>query len=133
MIIRAAIAVIGLGGLCTPALATEWINCVAPDGAASFDLLVGAVDVLSVVGMTISVGDEVWASDVAYGPGEPVVVGQAYATDETLLVDAVDPAVTARIAELRLFRAFEGNLDAVYGGTLRVPGHGAWPVSCIGP
>jgi hypothetical protein len=133
MIRQAATAAALLCGLATPSLATEWINCAAPDGAASFDLLVGAVDVLSVVGMTISVGDQVWASDVAYGPGAPVVVGQAYASDETIMIDVVDPAITTRIAELRLFRAFEGDLDPAYGGTLRVPGYGAWAVSCSGP
>jgi hypothetical protein len=49
-----------------------------------------------------------------------------------VLVDAVDPAMTSRIAELRLFKATEGNSHA-RGGTLRIPGLGAWAVSCTGP
>lgn len=132
MILRAAIAVIGLGGLCTPALATEWVNCAAPDGAATFDYLAGTLDVLSIVGLTISTGERVWASDVAYGPGEPIAVGQAFETADMILVDAVDPNVTTTIAELRLFKAKEADAVAL-GGTLRIPGHGAWPVSCTGP
>lgn len=121
-----------LAGLSSPAFATEWVNCADPTGAASFDLLLGATDVISVAGMTITVGEQVWASDVAYGPGEPVAVGQAFETPEVIVVDAVDPGITTRVAELRLFKASEGDASA-YGGTLRVPGHGAWAVSCSGP
>jgi hypothetical protein len=132
MILRAAIVAIGLGGLCTPALATEWVNCVAPDGAATIDFLAGSVDVLAVVGLNISVGEQVWASSAAYGPGDPVVVGQAFEDAGTILIDAVDEAMTGKIAELRLFKASEADAIA-YGGTLRIAGHGVWPVSCTGP
>lgn len=130
--IRAAALCIALAGLSSPALATEWVNCGEATGAASFDLLLGTTDVIAVAGMTITVGDKVWASDVAYGPGEPITVGQAFETPEMILVDAVDPGVTTKIAELRLFKASEGDV-MVYSGTLRLPGHGAWAVSCSGP
>lgn len=132
MILRAAIVALGLGGLATPALSTEWVNCAAPDGAATFDFLAGALDVLSIVGMNISVGEQVWANSAAYGPGDPVVVGQAFEDGEKILIDAMDEAMNARIAELRLFKTTEGDAFA-YGGTLRIAGHGAWPVSCTGP
>jgi hypothetical protein len=132
MIREAAIAVIGLCGLATPSLATEWVNCAAPDGAATFDFLVGSVDVLAIAGLNISTGEKVWASSAAYGPGDPVVVGQAFETGQMILIDAVDEGMTAKIAELRLFKAEEGDAF-VYGGTLRIPGHGAWSVSCSGP
>lgn len=131
MIGRLAIGLV-LAGLSSPAFATEWVNCADATGAASFDLLLGTTDVIAVAGMTITVGEQVWASDVAYGPGEPVAVGQAFETPDMILVDAVDPGVTARIAELRLFKSSEAE-TLVYGGTLRVPGHGAWAVSCSGP
>ena len=132
MIRTAAIAIAGLCGLATPALATEWVNCASPDGGASFDFLVGTAEVIAVTGMTITVGEQVWATDPAYGPGDPVIVGQAFEDVETIRIDAVDPAVTTKIAELRLFKATEGDAT-VHGGTLRVPGHGAWAVSCSGP
>ena len=131
MLRRATALTLVLAGLSSRAFATEWVNCADRDGAASFDLLLGAVDVISIAGMTITVGEQVWASDVAYGPGEPVAVGQAFETDDMIIVDAVDPGVTTKIAELRLFKAEEGEA-IVYGGTLRVPGHGAWAVSCSG-
>ena len=132
MILRAAIVALGLGGLATPALSTEWVNCAAPDGAATFDFLTGSLDVLAVVGLNISTGDKVWASSAAYGPGEPVAVGQAFEDADTIRIDAVDEAMTAKIAELRLFKATEGD-EFVHGGTLRIAGHGARPVSCSGP
>jgi hypothetical protein len=130
--IRLAALALGLCGLATPSLATEWVNCTDADGAATFSYLAGALDVLAVVGLNISVGDKVWASDVAYGPGDPVVVGQAFETADTVLIDAMDPNLTGKIAELRLFKATEGTA-AVTAGTLRLPGQGAWAVSCTGP
>lgn len=132
MISRVAVTAFALAGLSSPAFATEWVNCADAAGAASFDLLLGATEVISVAGMTITVGDKVWASDVAYGPGEPIAVGQAFEAADMILVDVVDPGVTTRIAELRLFKASEGD-TMVYAGTLRLPGHGAWAVSCSGP
>jgi len=129
--IRGAAIVVALAALATPSSATEWVNCSDAQGQASFDFLVGALDVISIVGLTISVGEQVWASDVAYGPGDPVKVGQAFEDADTILIDATDENITARIAELRLFKATEGDAT-VLGGTLRIPGHGAWAVSCSG-
>lgn len=132
MMRRAAAALVLSCGLAGPSVATEWVNCAAPDGAASIDYLAGTLDVLSVVGLTITVGDKVWASDVAYGPGEPVAVGQAFETADGVYIDAMNPDLSARIAELRLFKASEGDFVA-YGGTLRLPGLGAYAVNCSGP
>jgi hypothetical protein len=117
----------------SPALATEWLNCADRDGAASMDLLLGAMDIAAVAGMTISTGDRVWASHVEYGPGDPVTVGQAFETADMLLVDAMDEAVANKVAELRLFKTSEGEGgELVYAGTLRILGHGAWAVACSG-
>ena len=41
-----------------------------------------------------------------------------------------DEAMSALVAELRLFKAIEGDGEPAYSGTLRIPGYGAWPVSC---
>ena len=58
MIRLAAIAsIVSLCGLATPSLATEWVNCVAPDGAATFDFLVGSSDFLSIAGLNVSTGE----------------------------------------------------------------------------
>ena len=119
----------GLCGLATPSLATEWVNCSDANGAATFSYLAGTLDVLAIAGLNISVGDKVWASDVAYGPGDPVAIGQAFESADTVLVDAMTPDMSAKVAELRLFKASEGD-SFVSAGTLRMPGQGVWAVSC---
>ena len=120
-------------GLASPAAATEWLNCNDRDGVASIDLLLGAMDVAAVVGMTISTGDRVWATHVEYGPGDPVTVGQAFEDENVLFVDAMDDAMANKIAELRLFKASENGEPLAYGGTLHIIGMGAWAVDCSGP
>ena len=117
----------------SPALATEWLNCADRDGAAGIDLLLGAMDVAAVVGISISAGERSWASAVEYGPGEPVAVGQAFETQDALLLDVMDANMMAVVAQLRLFKAEEGDAPMAYGGTLRIAGEGAWAVSCTGP
>ena len=119
-----------LAGLSSPAFATEWVNCSDAGGAASFDFLAGEADVMFVASLTISVGDKVWASDVANGPGDPVQVGQSFADADSIRIDAVNAG--ALVAQLRLFSASEGETGLVYAGTLRIPGSGAWAVSCSG-
>ena len=120
-----------LAGLSSPAFATEWVNCADSTGEASFDFLVGGADVMSIAAITVSVGEKVWASDVANGPGDPVQVGQSFEGNGMILVDAVSAGTL--VAELRLFvTAGETELPA-YGGTLTIVGAGVWAVSCSGP
>lgn len=127
----AAIALLGALAA-SPALATEWVSCSDAGGLASFDYLAGdGLGVLAIVGLNISAGEKVWASAVAYGPGDPVQVGQAFETDTAVYVDAVDEQST-RVAELRLFKANEGD-SYVRAGTLRIVDMGAWAVACEGP
>jgi hypothetical protein len=128
--LRSLIVVAALAA--TPASATEWIHCNDSDGAASFDFLTGAgMGVLSIAGMTISVGEKVWASDVAYGPGEPAAVGQAFEDADSIRIDAMDGDFT-KFAELRLFKA-DNSGTPIYAGTLTIKDDGAWAVSCEGP
>jgi hypothetical protein len=125
------ILVILAGLMATPALATEWVNCSDREGQASFDFLSGdGLGVLSIVGLTITSGERVWANGEAYGPGDPATIGQQFEDDTTLRVDALDKDAV-KFAELRLFKASEGE-DTVYAGTLRIVGMGAWAVSCTG-
>lgn len=115
-----------------PVQATEWLNCADSAGAASIGLLLGQTDVLSVAAITVTAGDKVWASDVAYGPGDPVSLGQAFEDAETLRVDAMDKDF-ALLAKLRLFKTEDQEGGPVYGGTLSIRDIGAWPVGCSGP
>ena len=131
--LRRAIALLSvLAGLSSPAFATEWVNCADSTGEASFDFLVGGADVMSIAAITISVGEKVWASDVAYGPGDPIVVGQAFEDEESVQLDVMDDGVSTVVAQLRLFKAQEGESEFIYSGTLRIAGYGAWTVTCQG-
>jgi hypothetical protein len=113
----------------SPAIATEWVHCADAGGAASFDYLAGdGTGVLQVSAVTITAAEKVWASDPANGPGDPVSIGQAYEDGAMVLIDAMDKDFT-KLAELRLFKAGEGDAVAL-GGTLRIAGQGAWAVSC---
>jgi len=114
----------------TPAGATEWIACTADGDAASANILVGMVDVLSIASANVEAGGKKWATD-AEGDAK-IIVGQAFEDAETIHVDFTDAGVSAVVAQLRLFKATEGDSDAT-GGILRVPGVGAWAVSCSGP
>jgi hypothetical protein len=115
-----------------PAQATEWVHCSDPAGAASIDYLAGALDVLAVVGVTMSAGEKIWASATAYGPGDAIAVGQAFEDEDSVRIDIMDENLAAKIAELRLVKASEGDMK-VLGGTLRIAGRGAWAMSCEGP
>jgi hypothetical protein len=130
--IRAAAVAVVLSAAASPALATEWVSCSSADGEASIEILVGQVDILAVAGIRLSANGKSWVSATAYGEGTIVSFGQGYADRQMVLVDVMDEAVSDKVAELRLFIADEGE-DFVFGGTLRVVGEGAWPVSCVGP
>jgi hypothetical protein len=131
---RLALIAIMAGVAATPASATEWIDCTATGGGdASFNFLTGASNELAIAGLTIAVGKDSWSSNPAFGAGTDVGVGQAFEDADSIRVDAIDEKGGARIAELRLFKAQDGDSDEVDAGTLKIVGHGAWAVSCVGP
>lgn len=113
-----------------PAAATSSIGCASSEGDASVDLTLGNLPITAVVGAHVRAGDAIWST--LEGEGEPVISGQAFGDDATLRVDLTDPNVERVVAELRLFRAMEDDNYAL-AGTLRIPGVGAWAVTCVGP
>ncbi len=127
MLAAAAIAV-GLVSV-QPAAATEWMVCSDADNTAQVSLLLGALDVLTIVGITLSQGESQWASQPVYGEGPVVQVGQAFADERMILVDLVDENVEAVIASLRVFKA-ETTDDLVYGGVLKIGEDVAVAVAC---
>ena len=54
---------------------------------------------------------------------------QSASLDNRLYLDFADPNYEGVLVEIRLFWA-EEETDPIYGGTLRIAGHGAWPISC---
>lgn len=118
--------------LTTPALSTEWIYCGDADDSVSVGVLVGSFQFINITASTMRVGNDNWSSAEVYGPGKPIATAQAYFGDDQLVIDFTDDDYNETLAELRVYIADEGE-DYVQGGVLRVPGRGAWVVSCEGP
>ena len=129
-LLRYAAAALAL--MAAPASATEWIYCGTDDGSVSVGVLAGAFEFLNISAATMSIGDESWASSEVYGPGATILVGQAYQSDNQIIIDISDDNAEAVLGELRVYTAEEGT-DYVQGGVFRAPGRGVWVVSCEGP
>jgi hypothetical protein len=72
-----------------PAQATANIACVAPDGAASIDLVIGRLPVLGVVNGSILAGDVLFSMEE--GAENRIAVGQAHDDGSAVRVDFTDP------------------------------------------
>jgi len=112
-----------------PAKATEWLNCSDGD-RASFDVLLGNMNVIAVDAIEIEAGGKKWST--REGGATPITKGQAFETVDQIYIDVTDDKMDAIVAQLRLFKVSEGE-DHVSAGTLRVAGVGAWAVTCSGP
>ncbi|RYE08708.1 MAG: hypothetical protein EOP22_12365 [Hyphomicrobiales bacterium] len=123
-------AIIVLGALfVSPAAAAGWMSCADSGGLASFDYFVAEGDTFNVTAVTVTASEQVWASDPANGPGEPVLVGPFHDDDASTSVGAINELLIP-IADLQLRKATEGELT-VHGGTLWLPGVGVWAVTCV--
>jgi hypothetical protein len=112
-----------------PAQATEWLNCSDGD-KASFNVLLGNMNVIAVDTVDVEVGGKKWSTRDA--GATPITKGQAFETADQIYIDVTDDKMDAIVAQLRLFKASEGE-DYVSAGTLKVTGIGAWAVTCSGP
>lgn len=121
------IAALFVGGLTAPAQATGGLACTAQ--GVTLNLTLGHTAVMSVVGAYLTIGDETWSTAPDAVPGTPIAIGQAFGDGTRLLVDFTDDIVNEIVAKLRLSVA-DGGESQVIGGTLELPGRGAWVVSC---
>ena len=112
-----------------PVKATEWLNCSDGD-KASFNVLLGNMNVIAVDTIEVEAGGKKWST--RGGDATLITKGQAFETADQIYIDATDSNVDAIVAQLRLFKASEGE-NSVSAGTLRVAGVGAWAVTCSGP
>ena len=112
-----------------PAQATEWLNCSDGD-KASFNVLLGNMNVIAVDTIEVEAGGKKWSTRDA--GATPITKGQAFETADQIYIDVTDDKMDAIVAQLRLFKASEGE-DYVSAGTLKVAGVGAWAVTCSGP
>ena len=129
---RRFLVTVFMGGMTvatTPASATEWVYCSDVDSVAEIGFLLGTVDAFMPAGATMRHETRHWTTNEAYGDGAVMTVGQGYGDDTMLMVDLFDEAVDAKIAELRLWKAQEGEV-VVNAGTLHILGQGVWAVSC---
>lgn len=125
------LGVAGALAAASPTQATEWMYCNDAQSTVTVGLLLGSMDTLAVSGIVLSHNDRVWASHTAYGPGEEVSMGQGFENESMMMVDLMDKDFVL-LAQLRLMKASEG-ADYAVAGTLRMPGAGAWTVTCEGP
>ncbi len=127
-----------LSCLAVPATATEWVNCGDGEGKVSFDVLMGLMDVIAIDTVRIEANGKKWSNKPQAGETK-IEIGQAFETADQMWIDVVDEGMGGFVAKLRLFKASEtvedsedGVFDAT-GGTLQMPGIGAWVVGCSGP
>jgi hypothetical protein len=125
-----------LTGLSAPASATEWVICSGGEGHVSFDVLLGLMDVIAIDTVKIEINGKTWSNKPEAGTIK-VEIGQAFETADQMWIDVVEDGMGSIIAKLRLFSAHEDGegveaTDAM-GGTLQMPGVGAWAVTCSGP
>jgi hypothetical protein len=119
-----------------PAQATEWMDCSGGE-KVNIRVLLGAMDVIAVDTVEIEVADKKWST--RSGEGTTLITkGQAFETPDQVWIDVTDENVNLIVAKLRVFKAFEdgpedGEPSDAKGGTLHMPGIGAWAVSCSGP
>jgi hypothetical protein len=127
MIRRALILTLLFAGAAGSARATETMICTSADGGPEVSMLMGTLDVASIVTASIVHDGKTWATNGG-GP-QKIIVGQAFEDTTQLVVDFTDEALSTKVAELRLAKASEEGMFAA-GGTIRLPGAGAWTVSC---
>jgi hypothetical protein len=127
-----------LVSLAVPASATEWITCGDGEKKVSFDVLVGLMDVIAIDTVRIEAGGKTWSTKPEAGDIK-VEVGQAFESADRMWIDILEEGMGKPVAKLRLFKAsevVEGSEEGVFdatGGTLQMPGIGAWVVGCSGP
>ena len=115
--------------LAAPARATEWLDCTDGD-KVSFRVLLGQMSVIAVNDIVIEFGKKEWSTTA--GKGTLITKGQAFETTDQIVIDVTDEAVDKIVAQLRLFKASEKDID-VTAGILQMPDIGVWAVTCTGP
>jgi hypothetical protein len=78
------------------ARATETMICSSGDGGPEVSMLMGTLDVASIVSASIVHDGKTWATD---GEGAmKIIVGQAFESDAQLVVDFTDEALSKKVA-----------------------------------
>ncbi|WP_332701230.1 hypothetical protein [Devosia sp.] len=121
------LAVLASLALAAPAAASGGYFCEGDDVA--LEMATGRLPVLQVIGAYAEAGGKAYSTGPERGEGMPFVVGQAFADDDGVKVDFVDPNFEAILVSLRL--RFDGDEDWPLTGTLTLDGTD-YPVRCGG-
>lgn len=112
--------------------ATEWIHCSDATDHAQIGVLLGGDDFTNPITTNMRVGEQWWSTDLATDPSaSPLLLGD-YSFDWKDLHLTVTDEANVMLAEMRVV-ILESVDDIAKGGVLHVPGHGVWPVACVGP
>ena len=111
-----------------PSLASFGLMCSGPDGV-DVSIPLGAGPGVSPLSAEIRAAEQVWTTVSGVAGAIEIMPAQAAALDTRLYFDFTDPNFEELVAEVRLFRA-DTEDEPVYGGPLRLAGHGAWPIAC---
>jgi hypothetical protein len=111
-----------------PAFASFGLMCEGPDGITA-NVPLGAGVGLTPLGAEVKAAGQTWTTEAGVANTTQILPAQSAAVDNRLYLDFSDTDVATMLVEIRLFWA-EEDTDPVYGGTLRIAGQGAWPISC---
>jgi hypothetical protein len=110
-----------------PASASFGLFCQGKD--IDIEIPMAGVAGLHPLGATIKVAEKTWTMEEGAPGTIQILPAQAASVDDRLYLDFMDGESAAILVEIRLFWA-EEETDPIYGGTLRIAGAGAWPISC---
>jgi hypothetical protein len=110
-----------------PAFASGGIWCEG-DGVSA-EIATGRLPVLHIIGAHAEAGGKAYTTGPERGQGEPFVVGQAFAGDEDVMVDFVDPNFEAILVSLRLRWEDDREQEWSLNGTMMLDGN-SYPVRC---
>ena len=120
-------AIVVLAAMALPAGATEWLICSDTTKKVSFNVLSGSLGIGTATDFELHIGDKSWSTKE--GQGTRIAKLQAFEDDAMILVTVSSEGLGEVVAELRVLKAMEAD-SLAYGGVLKVPGQGAWAVSC---
>lgn len=113
--------------LAAPAAASGGIWCEGDK--VSLEIATGRLPVLQVIGAHAEAGGQAYSTGPERGEGTPFVVGQAFAGNDDIMVDFVDPNFEDILVSLRLRFADDREQEWPLTGTARF-GDVAYPVRC---
>lgn len=114
--------------LAAPVAASGGIWCEG-EGGVSIEVATGRLPVLQVIGAHAEADTLAFTTGPERGEGTPFVVGQAFAGDDDIMVDFVDPNFEAILVSIRLRYEDDREQEWPLRGTVTLGGT-AYPVRC---